>query len=394
MNLSVFYCKTNEMSSPYAKFFCMPQNDTMEICPTRILYAKGGEDVTVYADILFIVNLYVDALLLSAVRRFLRLPLKTGRWLLAAALGGLFGLSALLPHIRGFPLLLLGLLQALLLAAAAFAPKPPATLLKAAFLLLLFGAALSGLLSLLPFHGILLANGAVYFDISAPLLIVLTCAAYGVLYLFDRLFQKREPDVLFSTVTVDFGGKQAVLSAKVDTGLTLREPFSGLPVIVAERAAVSALLPPGFGDPAAPHPEGLRLIPYTSLGADGLLPAFRPERAALGDKPVDCWVAVSDRPLSAGSFNALVGASLGAVNFGKPGASPEEREDLHASNHKASAKNSALLRAAAPQTGAGSVPLHKRARNAAPAADARGGAARFRGHPRGQGRRARAAHHA
>ncbi len=123
-------------------FFACHKTTQWEICPTRILYAKGGEDVTVYADILFIVNLYVDALLLSAVRRFLRLPLKTGRWLLAAALGGLFGLSVLLPHIRGFPLLLLGLLQALLLAAAAFAPKPPATLLKAAFLLLLFGAAL------------------------------------------------------------------------------------------------------------------------------------------------------------------------------------------------------------------------------------------------------------
>ena len=124
---------------------------------------------------------------MAAVRRFLRLPIKTWRLLLAAALGGFFGLSALLPHIGGFPLLLLGLAQALALAAAAFAPKPPATLLKAAFLLLLFGAALSGLLSLLPFHGILLANGAVYFDISALLQIALTCAAYGVLYLFDRL---------------------------------------------------------------------------------------------------------------------------------------------------------------------------------------------------------------
>ena len=252
----------------------------MEICPTRILYAKGGGDVTVYADILFIVNLYVDALLLSAVRRFLRLPLKTGRWLLAAALGGLFGLSALLPHIRGFPLLLLGLLQALLLAAAAFAPKPPATLLKAAFLLLLFGAALSGLLSILPFHGILLANGAVYFDISAPLLIALTCAAYGVLYLFDRLFQKREPDVLFSTVTVDFGGKQAVLSAKVDTGLTLREPFSGLPVIVAERAAVSALLPHGFGDPAAGPPPRRAGVTHTPPRGGGPQPPHRPPRPA------------------------------------------------------------------------------------------------------------------
>ena len=283
--------------------------------------------MTVYADILFIVNLYIDAMLLSAVRRFLRLPLKTWRLLLTAALGGLFGLSALLPHIGGFPLLLLGLAQALALAAAAFAPKPPATLLKAAFLLLLFGAALSGLLSLLPFHGILLANGAVYFDISALLLIALTCAAYGVLYLFDRLFQKREPDVLFSTVTVSLCGKEASLSAKVDTGLTLREPFSGLPVIVAERAAVAALLPPDFGSPAAPPPEGLRLIPYSSLGADGLLPAFRPERAVLGGMSVECWIAVSDRPLSAGSFNALVGASLSTANFGKPAASPKERED-------------------------------------------------------------------
>lgn len=327
MNLFVFYCKTPEKSRLKSKFFCAPENDTKEICPTRILYAKGGLCVTVYADILFIVNLYIDAMLLAAVRRFLRLPIKTWRLLLAAALGGFFGLSALLPHIGGFPLLLLGLAQALALAAAAFAPKPPTTLLKAAFLLLLFGAALSGLLSLLPFHGILLANGAVYFDISALLLIALTCAAYGVLYLFDRLFQKREPDVLFSTVTVSFCGKEASLSAKVDTGLTLREPFSGLPVIVAERAAVAALLPPDFGNPATAPPEGLRLVPYSSLGADGLLPAFRPERAVLGGEPVSCWVAVSDRPLSAGSFNALVGASLSTVNAGKRAASPRERED-------------------------------------------------------------------
>ena len=290
----------------------------MEICPTRILYAKGGMGVTVYADILFIVNLYIDALLLSAVRRFLRLPLKTWRWLLAAALGGLFGLSALLPDIRGFPLLLLGMAEAFALAAAAFAPKPIATLLKAAFMLLLSGAALSGLLSVmqavLPLRGILLSNGAVYFDISALALILLTCAAYGVLALFDRLFQKREPDVLFSTVTVTHGGKQASLPAKVDTGLTLQEPFSGLPVIIAERRALQHLLPPGFGTAGAAYPEGLRLVPFSSLGANGVLPAFRPEKAEIRGVPADCWIAVSDRPLSAGQFSALIGASLAPQN--------------------------------------------------------------------------------
>lgn len=286
----------------------------MKICPTRILYAEGGEAVTVYADILFIVNLYIDALLLAAVRRFLHLPLSRRRWLLSAALGGLFGLTALLPDIRGFPLLLLIAAEALALTSAAFAPKPFQTLFKASFLLLLFGAALSGLLSLaqtvLPLRGILFSNGAVYFDISALALILLTCAAYGALYLFDRLFRKREPDVLFSTLTVSCGGKQVSLPAKTDTGLTLREPFSGLPVVVAQRSALGALLPPDFGRADAPPAPGMRLVPFSSLGADGVLPAFRPEKAEIRGAPVECWIAVSDRPLSAGAFSALIGAEL------------------------------------------------------------------------------------
>ena len=150
--------------------------------------------MTVYADLLFIVNLYIDALLLSAVRRFLRLPLTGKRLLLASVLGGVFGLSALLPALPGVVLFPLALLESLALCAAAFAPKPMTQLLKAVFLLFLFGAALSGLLTaaayFLPIHGILLANGAVYFNISALTLILLTCVSYGVLYGFDRLFQK------------------------------------------------------------------------------------------------------------------------------------------------------------------------------------------------------------
>lgn len=268
--------------------------------------------MTVYADILFIVNLYIDAMLLSAVRRFLRLPLSRLRWLLAAILGGAFGLTALLPQIRGFPLLLLGLLQAFLLVCAAFAPKPWVVLLKASFLLLLFGAALSGLLGLvqnfLPLNGMVLRNGAVYFDLSPLLLVLLTCAAYGMLYAFDRLFRKREPDILFSTVTLALGGKSVTVPAKVDTGMTLREPFSGLPVILIERDAVQHLLPPDFGTPKCALP--LRLIPYASIGGEGVLPAFRPDTAAAGSKKVSCWAAVTDKPLSAGAYTALIGAGF------------------------------------------------------------------------------------
>lgn len=265
--------------------------------------------MTVYADILFIVNLYIDALLLSAVRRFLHVPLSRLRWLCAALLGGLFGFTALLPQLHGFLLFLMGAAEAFLLICAAFAPKRPSLLLKATFLLLLFAAALSGLLGLmqsfLPMRGMVLRNGAVYFDLSPLLLVLLTCAAYGVLYLFDRLFRKTEPDTLFAAVTLTQNGKTAAVTARVDTGLTLHEPFSGLPVMLTEKDAVKNLLPPDFGTAACALP--LRLIPYSSVGGSGVLPAFRPDTAQVNGRPRSLWVAVTEKPLSAGSFSALIG---------------------------------------------------------------------------------------
>ena len=273
--------------------------------------------MTVYADILFIVNLYIDAMLLSAVRRFLRLPLSRTRWLLSSLLGGFFGLTALLPQLRGLPLLCFGLCQAFVLVSAAFAPKPWFTLGKAALLLLLFGAALSGLLSLIqsfvPLSGIVLRNGTVYFDISPLLLVLLTCAAYGVLYLFDRLFQKREPAVLFSTVRLVHSGKSVQIPAKTDTGMTLREPFSGLPVILIHKAAVKDLLPANFGTADCPLP--FRLIPFSSVGGTGVLPAFSPEEIYVNEKAVRCWTAVCEKPLSAGIYAALISADLAPVNI-------------------------------------------------------------------------------
>lgn len=270
--------------------------------------------MTVYADLLFIVNLYIDALLLSAVRRFLRLPLTGKRLLLASVLGGVFGLSALLPALPGVVLFPLTLLESLALCAAAFAPKPMTQLLKAVFLLFLFGAALSGLLTaaayFLPIHGILLANGAVYFNISALTLILLTCVSYGVLYGFDRLFRKKEPDVFFAKLTITRQGKTVTLPAKIDTGLTLTEPFSGTPAIVADRCALGDILPPNFGMQSTENAVSMRLIPFSSLGADGVLPAFQPDAASLSGISIECWVAVTDRTLSAGSFQALVGTAV------------------------------------------------------------------------------------
>lgn len=324
--------------------------------------------MVIYADILFIVNLYTDALLLSAVRRFLRLPLSVGRLLLSSALGGALGLLGLVPLPFAALRLLIGLFGAALLTFAAFCPMGKGTFIKAAFLLLLFGAALSGLVFILPIPGAALVGGAVYFDISAVTLIACTTAAYLALWVFDRLFRKRAPDALFCRVQLTLGEKEVRLTAKIDTGMTLSEPFSGLPVLVAHRRAVEKLLPADFGTPAGKLP--LRLVPFSALGADGLLPAFRPDGCLLDESPADLWIAVSERPLSGGSFNALV----------PPGAAGPKQQMKgwvsHGSSHDASKQTAPSDRALSAASERRHLPLHKRTGNTPAAPDKGGGAAR------------------
>lgn len=263
--------------------------------------------MVVYADILFLVNFCVDALLLHAVGRFLHLPLSRLRWLLSAALGGVFGFCALLPRLSGLPLLFLSAAEAFGLIFSAFWPKRGA-LLRGTFLLFLFAAALSGLLGLLQRilspPGMLIVNGSVYFDLSPLLLVLLTCIAYGALWVFDRLFRKKEPDALLCTLCITHRGETVTLTAKCDTGLTLREPFSGDPVLLAERAVLKAMLPPDFGEAACAVP--CRPIVCRTVGGSALLPAFRPERLCINNVPVRAWVAVSPRALAAGEIRALI----------------------------------------------------------------------------------------
>lgn len=100
------------------------------------------------------------------------------------------------------------------------------------------------------------------------------------------------------------GGAQ--LPALVDSGNRLREPLSGLPVIVAGRDAAAAL----SGGPVGEETEGVRWIPCHTAAGGRTLPAVlvRSVRIRLGGPWTECgpvYVAVTDCELP-GGMAALV----------------------------------------------------------------------------------------
>ncbi len=101
--------------------------------------------MTVYADVLFLVNLYVDFFLLWCDDRVLRL--QTGVWrLLGGALtGALCSLACLLPGQPAWASFLWGGISAVLTAGAAFLPRPPRIFLQASLCLWGLSLLLAGL---------------------------------------------------------------------------------------------------------------------------------------------------------------------------------------------------------------------------------------------------------
>lgn len=328
--------------------------------------------MTIYADVLVIVNLYVDFLLLCGVKRLLRLREKAWRLAIGALCGGLCSLTALLPLTeRTGASLLLGAVSALATVAAAFVPLAPRMLLRAALCLWACSLLLAGtflfLLRLFPAaRGVAVLGSALYFDLSPPLLFCFTLGAYAVLWLFDRLLARGAGGLHCRWLLVEHQGRRLRLYAREDSGNSLHEPFSGLPVIVCELESLRGLAPAALlgyweqGPPEDKSASGLRLIPFTSVGGGGLLPAFRPEKVCFAgdDRPLECYLAACPKPLSAGQYQAIY----------PPGLAPEQGGTDH---------EAALLDPAAapgPAAGRGKPPvLHQRAGDPAPAPHPGGG---------------------
>lgn len=123
----------------------------------------------------------------------------------------------------------------------------------------------------------------------------------------------------FAVITIEAGGKRASVRALLDTGNTLKDPISGLDVIVVDADIAREIF--GFDQNALCHPletfqqrhiPGLRLIPYSSVGQpSGLLLGLRMENLKINGKKAEKILAFAPHKIGQGNgFQALAGGNV------------------------------------------------------------------------------------
>lgn len=272
-----------------------------------------GHTQTVYIDVLIGVNLFINYFLLLAVARFLHLPVRRGRMIAGAALGAFYALSIFLPELPSILALLIKLLMSATIIWAAFPLQGWKLFLRSLAGFYLTSFAFAGFMLCLWYfiapQGLLIKNSVVYFDVSPLFLLVTTVICYFAIRVIQRITGRQQSETLLCPIAVFCEGKEIHCTAKVDTGNTLTEPFSGFPVVVVQESVLPAEIL------QQREQTNFRLVPYGAVGGEGILSAFRPEKLtiSMGKRNIetkDVYIAVCPESLSNGEFDALLHPDL------------------------------------------------------------------------------------
>lgn len=283
----------------------------------------------VYVDVLLVINYIINMLLIVCTAKLTGRRPKRRRIVAAALFGSASALTIFLPFL-GFVvefLIKLAVAAAIVLIAFPFVDwrlfcKQLFSFFAASFF---FGGVMLGLWIAFSPYGMLYYNGVVYFDISSLTLIVSAVVAYGVLTLANRFARGGRVKTAIYDIAISYKGRSALMRGLVDTGNSLYEPFSDLPVIVCRLESVSSLLPvevtaairrgEHLGVDFARYHFPVRLIPFDNVGGGGMLPAFRPDRVSLsgsdGSYQVEnVYVALAVQNIGGTGYSALLNPDL------------------------------------------------------------------------------------
>ena len=239
----------------------------------------------VYADVLIVLNLFVNFFILQLTARICRDAYRIGRLILAAFLGGLFSLYIFIPTLGVFLETLFKLVISALIVLTCFGFDSIKSFIRRVLVFFsatfLFAGCMMGIWALFKTNRLAINNGIVYIDISPLLLVVTTFACYIILSVIRYFSSKHAYNGKRCNLQITYSGRTANLTALVDTGHSLTDTMTEREVVIIEQSIALKLLdfvPTLEAVTASSNPpHGFRMIPYSSVGGHGLLPAFIPD---------------------------------------------------------------------------------------------------------------------
>lgn len=289
----------------------------------------------IYGDIIFVENLLMNYLILFSTAKLTKSRYKKINILLASIAGAIYAVFYYYPGFEYLYTWFLKIIFSLFIIVVAFNPYTLKEFCRKILVFyivsIIFGGAAFGIYYLI--NGVKFAYKGIFYIDSFPVKLLL--ASILLAYIFVRfswgyIISKIKREKILLDVSIIKEDKKAYLVALLDTGNSLTDPITNLPVLVAEYEAIKELLPLEIQRIFEENKENnlnaiasvlsrsewitrFRFIPFNSLGVEnGLLIGFKPDGIRIEDNSGknfirDIIVAIYNKKLSRdGEYSALL----------------------------------------------------------------------------------------
>lgn len=267
----------------------------------KLLYS-GGEEVVkyIYGDLVLIENIIMNYIIFLCTAKFSKNGYKKLRLLLASFIGALYSFFYFLQGYEFLYTWLLKIIFSLFIIIIAFTPYRLTELVKITGIFytvsFAFGGATFGLYYLV--NGMQCSYKDMLYLKGFPsklFLLSIIIAYITIKHVWNYIIYRTKRERVISRINISLNNKSILIPALVDTGNSLYDPISKLPVVIVEYSSVKNIIPNDmqkiFDDnkennmsliaSLASKPEWLtkfRIIPFKSLGKENaLMIGFKPD---------------------------------------------------------------------------------------------------------------------
>lgn len=292
-------------------------------------------DTYIYADVILAENLIMNYLILWSTARLTRYNYSKVKLGIASLLGAVYAVLSYFPEYSFLFSFFMKILFSILIVIVAYTPAYFHLLLKLTGIFYIvsfvFGGAAFGLFYFI--NGLNLTSNGISFikDFPIKILVAAIIIAYiTIKYSWDYVQHRIKRERLIVRVEMSFDKKQLSLDALVDTGNSLKDPITNVPVMITEYSMIRELLPEDIQKIFEQSGENdlnaiaeimsiskwatrFRIIPFKSLGREnGMLVGFKPDMVTIFDSGRriqlnNIVIAIYRKNLSKdGEYNALI----------------------------------------------------------------------------------------
>ena len=250
--------------------------------------------MTVYLDIVLLENLCMNYIILFATGIINKVKINQMRIILSSLIGGIYAVISFMSILEVYSNVILKIILSIVMVYLAFNSNNLKILIKQLLIFYLtsfvFGGCAFFLLYFIRPQDILIKNG-LYIG-SYPIKVAILGGIVGfvvIITAFKIIKSRISKNDVFYNVDIFLNDKTTQVRALMDTGNLLKEPITGIPVMIVEKESLQELLPSNILDNLekiitgtsqnfmeeefiTQYASRFRVIPFSSLGTqNGLL---------------------------------------------------------------------------------------------------------------------------